>query len=51
MLNFIDFLAAKVTHLVAQGARSRMSDKEFLEKEIARWKNSPHRIMQIKGHL
>ena len=44
MLNFIDFLAAKVTHLVAQGARSRMSDKEFLEKEIARWKNSPHRI-------
>lgn len=28
-----------------------MSDKEFLEQEIARWKNSPQRIMQIKGHL
>lgn len=51
MLNFVDFLASRVTNLILQGARSRMSDKEFLEKEIARWKNSPQRIMQIKGHL
>ena len=51
MLNFVDFLTSKVTNLILQGARSRMSDKEFLEKEIARWKNSPHRIMQIKGYL
>ena len=51
MLSFVDFLTSKVTNLILQGARSRMSDKEFLEKEIARWKNSPHRIMQIKGHL
>ena len=51
MLNFVDFLTSKVTNLILQGARSRMSDKEFLEKEIACWKNSPHRIMQIKGHL
>lgn len=51
MLNFVDFLTNKVTNLILQGARSRMSDKEFLEKEIARWKNSPQRIMQIKGHL
>lgn len=28
-----------------------MSDKEFLEKEIAKWKCSPQRIMQIKGFL
>ncbi|MCI8313501.1 MAG: phage portal protein [Lachnospiraceae bacterium] len=28
-----------------------MSDQEFLEKEIARWKYSPQRITQIKGHL
>lgn len=34
-----------------QGAKSQMSDQEFLEKEIARWKYSPQRIMQIKGHL
>ena len=51
MLSFVDFLTSKVTNLILQGARSRMSDKEFLEKEIACWKNSPHRIMQIKGHL
>lgn len=51
MLNFVDFLTSKVTNLILQGARSRMSDKEFLEKEIARWKGSPQRVMQIKGHL
>ncbi|MDL2301319.1 phage portal protein [Lachnospiraceae bacterium OttesenSCG-928-D06] len=28
-----------------------MTDKEFLEKEISKWKNSPQRIMQIKGFL
>ncbi len=51
MLNFIDSLTAKVSRLIAHGAESRMSDKEFLEKEIARWKGSPQRVMQIKGHL
>lgn len=51
MLSFIDFMTAKVSSLIRQGAASRMSDKEFLEKKIARWKNSPQRIMQIKGHL
>ncbi len=51
MLNFVDFLTSKVTNLILQGASSRMSDKEFLEKEIAHWKSSPQRIMQIKGHL
>lgn len=28
-----------------------MTDKEFLEREIAKWKCSPQRIMQIKGFL
>lgn len=51
MLNFVDFLTTKVSNLILQGARSRMNDKEFLEKEIALWKNSPQRIIQIKGHL
>ena len=51
MLDFAGFLTSKVSNLILQGARSRMGDKEFLEKEIARWKNSPQRIMQIKGHL
>lgn len=51
MLNFIDFLTARISRAITRGASSRMSDKEFLEREIARWKNSPQRIMQIKGHL
>lgn len=28
-----------------------LSDKEFLEKEIAAWKSSPERAMQIKGAM
>lgn len=51
MMNVVDFLTRKVTNLLLQGARSRMSDKEFLEKEIAKWKCSPQRVMQIKGFL
>lgn len=51
MLDFIDFLTNRVFGLIRQGAQSRMSDREFLEKEISAWKASPQRIMQIKGHL
>ena len=51
MLNFADFFTAKVSRLIRQEAGTRMSDKEFLEKEIARWKSSPERILQIKGYL
>lgn len=49
--DFVDALTLKVGNFILQGAHSRMSDKEFLEKEIAKWKNSPQRIMQIKGVL
>lgn len=28
-----------------------MTDREFLEREIAKWKGSPKRVMQIKGSL
>lgn len=51
VLDFVNTLTDKFKFLIAQGARSRISDQEFLEKEIARWKCSPRRIMQIKGHL
>lgn len=51
MLNFVDFLTTRVSNLISQGAHSRMNDREFLEREIERWKCSPQRIMQIKGHL
>lgn len=51
MLDFIDFLTSRVSGLIKQGAQSRMTDREFLEREISVWKASPQRIMQIKGHL
>lgn len=51
VLDFVNTLTDKFKFLIAQGARSRISDQEFLEKEIARWKCSPQRLMQIKGHL
>ncbi len=51
MLNFVGFFTRKISNMIFQGAKDRMTDKEFLEKEIARWKGSPQRIMQIKGFL
>lgn len=48
-MSLIDTLAVKVSNLILQGAD--MSDKQFFEQEIQKWKNSPQRIMQIKGHL
>lgn len=49
--NLIDTLTLKVSNFILQGVHSRMTDKEFLEKEIQKWEGSPKRIMQIKGHL
>ena len=51
MAAIIDNLTARISNLIIAGGASRMSDIRLLEKEIARWKNSPQRIMQIKGHL
>lgn len=48
-MNLIDTLAVKASNMILQGAK--LSDKAFFEREIARWKNSAQRIMQIKGHL
>jgi hypothetical protein len=50
-MNLIDSLTLKVSNLIMQGVHSKMTDREFLEREIIKWKNSPQRIMQIKGHL
>lgn len=47
----LDAVTATITNLIAQGANSRMTDKQFLEHEISRWENSPERMMQIKGFL
>ena len=36
---------------IRRGAKSKMSELEFLEQEIARWKCSPQRRLQITGAL
>ncbi len=50
-MQFFNNLTARISNMIMQGAGRKMSDKEFLEREIVTWKNSPQRIMQIKGHL
>ncbi len=47
--NLIDRLTLKVSNFILEGVGGRMTDLQFLEREIERWKNSPQRIMQIKG--
>lgn len=49
--NLLDKLTMKVSNFILQGVHSRMTDKEFLEKEIQKWESSPKRVMQIKGFL
>lgn len=50
MLDIIRNMAWKVSSWVLQGT-DQMNDRKILEQEIEKWKNSPQRIMQIKGHL
>lgn len=49
--NLLDTLTLKVGNFILEGVHSRMTDKEFLEKEIQKWEYSPERLMQIKGFL
>lgn len=46
-----DYLTAKISNEIKQGAADIMSDKDFLRREITAWRNSPRRLDQIKGHL
>ena len=48
-MSFVDSMMFKVSNLILQGAQ--ISDGEYLEREIMKWKQSPQRVMQIKGHL
>jgi SPP1 family phage portal protein len=50
MLNF-GYMTEQIKDIIKQGASTRISDKEFLELEIMRWKGSPERLAQIKGYL
>lgn len=48
---FLDKLMLGVGRLMLRGAHSRLSGKEFLEKELQKWEGSRERLMQIKGFL
>lgn len=48
-MDFINRLTARISNLIIQGGE--MSDIRYIEKELVKWKNSPQRIMQIKGCL
>lgn len=49
--DMIRTLALKVSNFILDRTGARMTDREFLEKEILAWKCSPVRIMQMKGFL
>ena len=50
-MNSIMKMVDRISHFVLYGINGSMSDREFLEQSIMRWKGSPERAMQIKGHL
>jgi len=52
MFNFLDFgnsVMSKINNIITEGAKSRMTDKQFLEREIARFKKSLKRKDMIAG--
>lgn len=50
-MNGLDKLIDKVSHFLLYGINADMSNKEYLEQSIMRWKASPERELQIKGYL
>ena len=47
----LENLTARLAGLFGRGAAGRLTDREFLEREIARWRGGPERRLQIKGQL
>jgi len=41
----------KISGLIRHGSGTALTDRELYELELARWKSSPGRMMQIKGQL
>lgn len=39
----------KINHIISEGAKTIMTDTQFLEKEIKKFKNSPKRMAMITG--
>ena len=46
--DLISRLVMKISKFIWRGLHPKMTDQQFLEKEIDRWKLSPHRTMHIK---
>ncbi|MCX7715032.1 MAG: phage portal protein [Clostridia bacterium] len=40
---------ARLNNIITEGAKTRLTDKQFLEYEIAKWKRSPRRKDMIEG--
>ena len=51
MFGFLNFgkETRRINKIIAEGAKTRMTDKQFLEREIAKFKNSPKRKLMIEG--
>lgn len=50
-MNALNNSVDRISHFILYGINGDMGDKEFLEQSIMRWKGSPEREMQVKGHL
>lgn len=50
-LAVLDSMVDKIPQFILYGVNGDMRNKEFLEQSIMRWKGSPERLLQIKGHL
>jgi len=52
MLNLLGIgssVMARINHILASGAKTKMTDKQFLEREIAKFKCSPRRKEMLTG--
>jgi len=51
LFSFLNFGSEtrRINKIIAEGAKTRMTDKQFLEREIAKFKNSPKRKLMIEG--
>lgn len=47
----INRLAERISNIILYGRNQSMTEREFYELEIGKWRQSPQRIMQIKGQL
>ena len=47
----INALAERISNIILYGRNQSMTEREFYELEIGKWRQSPQRIMQIKGQL